>query len=173
MKIKNVPSFSRTLPDLVDAMNLYRTAMSRCIENNKIYDAITFLFGMNSQLDDSNRVIFSDRLFNTPRSDKDVVRCPECFAEFNPKPNIAVIVDSMQPLRKCQKCDAVFDYIEHVRLIKGIYNIYLPLPEIKGYANIRKHRGIMYAWFNGALQFIDGAYRNYRLNYKGANNGNE
>ena len=168
-----MPSFSRTLPDLVDAMNLYRTAMTRCVENNKIYDAVTFLIGMNSMLDDANRVLFSNALSNVPRSDKDEVTCPQCGEDFQPRPNIAVIVDSGQPVRKCAKCENVFDYLANVKYVKGIYNIFPELPEIKGYRNIRKHRSILYQWFNEALAFVDGAYRNYRLHYKGGGSGNE
>lgn len=168
-----MPSFSRTLPDLVDAMNLYRTAMTRCIENNKIYDAITFLFGMNSMLDDSNRVLFSDILSQVPRAESDEVQCPQCSECFKPKPNLAVIADSGQPVRKCAKCQHVFNYLEAARFVKGIYNIFPEIPEIKGYRNIRKHRGILYSWFNQALAFVDGAYRNYRLNYKGGGSQGE
>lgn len=168
-----MPSFSRTLPDLVDAMNLYRTAMTRCIENNKIYDAVTFLFGMNSMLDDFNRVIFSNVLASKPRDKDDEVQCPKCGDKFKPSPNLAVIADSGQPIRKGKNCEHVFDYLESTNFVKGIYNIFPEIPEIKGYRNIRKHRSILYSWYNEALRFVDGAYRNYRLNYKGGSSGNE
>lgn len=168
-----MPSFSRTLPDLVDKMNNYNTALIRCIENNKIYDAITFLYGMNSQLDDANRVIFSTKLSQLPRADEDLVHCPFCNDKFKPKPNLAVIVDSLQPLRKCAKCDEAFNYVDNAIFIKHTYNIYPEIPEIDDIVSLRNHRGILYNWFNGALNFIDSAYRQYRLNYKGGGSGKE
>lgn len=154
-------------------MNNYRTALIRCVENNKIYDAITFLKGMNSQLDDSNRVIFSTALSQVPRAQDDEVCCPYCLEKFKPKPNMAVIVDSLQSVRQCPKCERDFDYVSNARHVKNVYNIFPEIPEIKGYRNIRRHRGILYSWFSDALFAVDSAFRNYRLNYKGGGSGSE
>lgn len=153
-------------------MNQYRTSMVRCIENNKIYDAVTMMLGMNSQLDDANRVIFSTALEGKPRADRDTVKCPYCGESYNPKPNLAVIVDSKQPIRKCMKCDKIFDYLECAIFVKGIYNIFRERPSFRGYRQIRKHRESLYRWFNEAVILVDSAFRNYRLNYKSSSGGN-
>lgn len=168
-----MPTFSRTLPDLVDSMNLYKTGMMRCIENNKIYDAIQLMLLMNEQLDDSNRVIFSTHLSQLPRADRDAVHCPQCGEDFEPKPNLAIVLDSGQPMRQCRKCSEVIDYLANAKFVRGVYNIMESQPILDSYWKVRRHRELLYSWFNKASKFVEAAFRNYRLNYKGGGTGKE
>ncbi len=162
-----MPQFSRTLPDLADAMNLYRTSIVRCMENNKIYDAVILVKSMNSQLNDVNRIIFSDLLLKVPVAEKDTVQCPKCAATFEPDPVLAIISDSIRHVRKCPKCAKLFDWLEHATTIDEDYSIYPNTPQMNDdYETMRNHRTYLYDWFAGAFLLVDRAFRNYRLNYK-------